>query len=444
MMNFIRRSLGLILAAALICTGVTVRADDESEIRESKEQNEKDLSATQERLNTLAEKREKILGEISDLNADLVDLMLDISSAESDIKTTESKISETEGLIAETQTQIDAKQKEIDTTQVSLTAAEDSRDSQYEDMKKRIQYIYENGGDAGWAVQILETDDLTSFFNKVEYTESLSQTDRDMLDDLKATVAEVEALKTTLEGEKAELETSKATLETQKATLEEQKGTQEAQKAELEEQKAALDEKIAEKESTSSNYEEEIATAKQQAADLTAIIAEEAEQLRTLEAERQAAAAEAAAAAAKAAKASEPNAEDQTDPDDIGEIDYSATGEALGREIVAFADRYVGYPYVWGGCSLTEGCDCSHFVWLVLRHCGAYDGEYMTSGGFPYAGEKVNSLSEARAGDVICYPHHVAIYDGNGLIVEAKGAEWGITHDRTADHTTILAIRRFT
>ena len=99
---------------------------------------------------------------------------------------------------------------------------------------------------------------------------------------------------------------------------------------------------------------------------------------------------------------------------------------------------------MYGGNSLTEGCDCSHFVCLILQKTGAYDGGYMTSSEFPYAGSEVSSLSEAKAGDVIVYPHHVAIYDGNGGIVEAKGSQWGITHDRTADHTTILAIRRFT
>lgn len=274
----------------------------------------------------------------------------------------------------------------------------------------------------------------------MEYTESISQTDRDMLNDLKETVSEIETLKSTLETEKSELETTKASYETQKSNLEDEMATQEAQKSELETQKADLDARLEEKKNTSADYEAEIAAAKQQAADLTAIIAEETEQLRTLEAERQAAAAE---EAAKAAREVVDDPEDQGS-EELYEPDTSATGEALGREIVAFADRYVGYPYVWGGGSLTEGCDCSHFVWLVLRHCGAYTGEYMTSGGFPYAGTKVNSLSEARAGDVICYPHHVAIYDGNGMIVEAKGAKWGITHDRTADHTTILAIRRFT
>ena len=64
--------------------------------------------------------------------------------------------------------------------------------------------------------------------------------------------------------------------------------------------------------------------------------------------------------------------------------------------------------------------------------------------GWRSLGQPVASLSEARAGDVICYSGHVAIYDGYGGIVEAKGSQWGITHDRSADCKTILAIRRFT
>ena len=115
-----------------------------------------------------------------------------------------------------------------------------------------------------------------------------------------------------------------------------------------------------------------------------------------------------------------------------------------GNDITAFAEQYVGCPYVWGGSSLTQGCDCSHFVWLVLLNTGHYSGDYLTSFYWRTAGEAVPSLEMAQAGDIICYNGHVAIYDGNGLIIEAKGSNWGITHDRTADHAPILAIRRFT
>ena len=98
---------------------------------------------------------------------------------------------------------------------------------------------------------------------------------------------------------------------------------------------------------------------------------------------------------------------------------------------------------MYGGNSLTNGIDCSHFVYQVLRNCGVYDGEYVTSKYWPLKGRAVSSLSVAQAGDVICYEGHVAIYDGNGKIVEALGSKHGICHKRRADSDTILAIRRF-
>lgn len=113
------------------------------------------------------------------------------------------------------------------------------------------------------------------------------------------------------------------------------------------------------------------------------------------------------------------------------------------NDIIDYADQYVGNPYVYGGDSLTEGIDCSHFVYQVLTDTGHYDGGYTTSDGWSQLGDSVSSLNQAQAGDVIVYPGHVALYDGNGGIVEAKGSDYGITHDREADHGTILSIRHF-
>ena len=116
---------------------------------------------------------------------------------------------------------------------------------------------------------------------------------------------------------------------------------------------------------------------------------------------------------------------------------------STGNGIITFAKQFVGRPYVWGGNSLTDGIDCSHFVWQILTRCGAYDGEYTISGGWRSLGTEVASLDEARAGDVICYNGHVALYDGEGKIVEALNENAGITCDRPVDCDTILTIRRF-
>lgn len=120
-------------------------------------------------------------------------------------------------------------------------------------------------------------------------------------------------------------------------------------------------------------------------------------------------------------------------------------------DIVNFALQFVGNPYVWGGDSLTHGIDCSHYVWQVLRQTGHYNGEYMEAKYWAREGQKV-SQDNIQAGDIIIYGvgpddpghGHIAIYDGQGLIIEAKGSAYGITHDRALDHgDRIIAIRRF-
>ena len=119
------------------------------------------------------------------------------------------------------------------------------------------------------------------------------------------------------------------------------------------------------------------------------------------------------------------------------------SAQTQGEKIVQTAKKYIGNPYKWGGNSLIEGCDCSHFVWLVLKEAINYQGEYKTSWGFESLGQQVQSLQEAVEGDVICYGPHVAIYDGEGMIIQAKGRAYGITYDRQVDYSTIVTIRRF-
>ena len=79
-----------------------------------------------------------------------------------------------------------------------------------------------------------------------------------------------------------------------------------------------------------------------------------------------------------------------------------------------------------------------------MTRCGAYDDEYTTSYGWRSLGEEVKSLADAKAGDVVCYDGHVALYDGNGKIVEALNEDQGIVDTRKVDSDTILTIRRFT
>ena len=419
-----RKKLICMMLAGAMVVGMTVSAfaDQEDDIRNQKAAAEAQLGDTYSSLDALAAKQKELQDQISAVNADLVDLLVQISQAEQDIESTKGLISTTEG--------------QIDYTQESLEAENDKKDQQYRDMVNRIQYIYEKGGTAGWTTILLKADSLANFLNRAEYTTQLENADRNALNAYEATIAQIEQ--------------TEAELQVQKTMLEEQQRSLEAQEAMLEEQKANLETELANKQAQDADYANQIEEAKAQARAIESLIAQQQAELERIEAEKEAArrAAEEEAARQEAArKAAEEEAARQAAISGAGSSSGSSgtvSGGSSGDQIVAYACQFIGNPYVWGGNSLTHGIDCSHFVWQVLRNCGVYSGGYMTSGYWATAGRPVGSLAEAQAGDVIVYSGHVAIYDGNGMIVEAKGAAWGITHDRRADCRGIVAIRRFT
>ena len=98
---------------------------------------------------------------------------------------------------------------------------------------------------------------------------------------------------------------------------------------------------------------------------------------------------------------------------------YSETA-AEGQRIVDYALQFVGNPYSWGGTSLTNGADCSGFIYRVYNDCG-----YSVNRFPDYSGYQVPN-SEMQPGDIIVYPHHYALYIGGGQCVEALNYENGI------------------
>ena len=109
-----------------------------------------------------------------------------------------------------------------------------------------------------------------------------------------------------------------------------------------------------------------------------------------------------------------------------------------GKEVVAFANQFIGNPYMYGGMSLTNGADCSGFVKAVYANFGVTLPH--SSYGMRHVGYEV-SYDEMREGDIVCYPGHVGIYAGNGLIVNAVDTAHGIKLT-SASYTTIVSIRR--
>ena len=123
----------------------------------------------------------------------------------------------------------------------------------------------------------------------------------------------------------------------------------------------------------------------------------------------------------------------------VAKVAVSQAGEESGQAVIDFALQYVGNPYVWGGSSLTHGADCSGFVMAVYGNFGFRLPHYDVSD--RSVGSPVSSLADARAGDIVCYNGHVALYMGDGRIVHAQDEHHGITTSN-ANFMHIVCIRR--
>ena len=124
-------------------------------------------------------------------------------------------------------------------------------------------------------------------------------------------------------------------------------------------------------------------------------------------------------------------------------VEAANAAAAFRNKIVNYACQFVGNPYVWGGTSLTHGCDCSGFVQSVLKNFGIYLPR--VSRDQAGSGSKVSSDS-MKPGDLIFYANrsgtinHVGMYIGNGQIVNAASRRSGIRIYRW-NYRTPVAIR---
>lgn len=134
--------------------------------------------------------------------------------------------------LAEVQGQIRATEDQLVTLGEELKAAEETELSQRASMKKRIQFLYEDGG-RELVAAIFSSENLSEFLNKAEYVQDLSTYDRNMLKAYAATVAQINTTKTSIETEKTNLQTAKTELESKQSELAAQNEEKQKQKAEF-------------------------------------------------------------------------------------------------------------------------------------------------------------------------------------------------------------------
>lgn len=349
-------------------------------------------------IENIQSQQQELQSQIDALDADLVNIIMNLDILEGELSD---------------------KQTELDNVTAQLAQAQEDEQNQYDAMKKRIVYMYENGDDS-YIEALVGATDFSDLLNRLEYAQQIYDYDRNLLTQYQETVQQVADLKSQVETEKAELE--------------------EVQQS-YQEQQASYESMIAEKQSQMSDFDTQLASAQSLAAQYKATVDEQNEIIRQEQA---------AAAAQNNNKGNNTTTANNNNGSNTG--GDSTTGGSTGggglnppfstsvsgSDVVSYACQFIGNPYVWGGESLTNGADCSGFIKSVYANFGISLPH--SSVALQRAGSEV-SYENAQPGDIVCYAGHVAIYMGGGQIVHASSPSTGIKTG-SATYRSIISVRR--
>lgn len=336
--------------------------------------------------------------------------------------------------------------------------AEEKRQRQYDILKKRIQFLYEEG-DITYLDILLKAKNIGDVVSQTEYFRQLYEYDQEI-------IQRYEKLKQEAAGKKELLEEKQSQLE----VMEE----------ENESQQKELEGFIAARQKESSGFALELEAAQARAAQAAGEVIRKTEEIRILRArqeeerirqekerirqEQESAGREPGSAGQESGAAGrEPGAAGREpgatgrEPGGAGQEsggagtaqDSAGTaggrsvksigGTEFGRNVADYALQFVGNPYVYGGTSLTGGTDCSGYTQSVYRHFGVSIPR--TSGEQAGFGREI-PYEDMEPGDLVCYSGHVAMYIGGGRIVHASSRKEGIKVSNDPAYRTIVSIRR--
>ncbi|MDY3770192.1 MAG: NlpC/P60 family protein [Lachnospiraceae bacterium] len=409
---------------------VPVRATTISGVKKEQQKTQNNLNSVNQQITAIQSNQAQAQEELDQLSDQLVDILTSIDICQDEIA---------------------VKEKEIEQAKKDYEDARKKEEDQYASMKKRIQFMYEQG-DSAYLQVLLESQNYADMVNKADYIESLYEYDKQLLAGYVESKNQVAELKGRLEDEEADLEASNYELQQEEAVLQTLVDEQKKTVADFDAQLASAKKKAA---SYKQQLEDQTAQIKKLEEEAAAKKKKEEEARKKQEQERkqqqQANQTQTIDTGNGAQQTTGDNPAQTTDPgtvdtgnDSKGTDSMNAGagavtgGSGVGQQAANYACNFVGNPYKFGGTSLTNGTDCSGFTQAVYAHFGISlprDSYSQRS-----CGTEV-SYANAQPGDIICYAGHVALYLGNGQIVHASTERTGITYGY-ATYRTILSVRR--
>lgn len=321
----------------------------------------------------LTNKQSENSKQLSSVSKQISDLESSIESYDNQISNMTVKLNDTKSKISNTQAKIQKAEKD-------LQKAQDDYNAQQKLLDQRIKVIYVNGTES-YLSFLLDSKGIGDFISRIETVKQVSELDKQVMADL--------------EEQQKQIKEQKQTLDTQKTQLVKLQSDQQSTLN-------SLNSKKSQEATVAAQYNAKKATLLKNDKDYKAQLAK-------------------VRADIKAAEAQISNAGSSS-----GGSSVVYTGSATGIEIVKYAQRFLGVPYLWGGNG-PDVFDCSGFTKYVYAHFGV--NLPRTSEDQCNVGMKV-SLSQLQAGDLVFFEHydpslgrndvhHVGIYVANGIYINA-------------------------